>query len=166
MRSRTFIIKALMGGLLCLAVGRFAAAQEAPKQGYSDHVGALIPLEGETLKGAFSGKTMDGTYKIARQRTGTNQFTETFNSDGTADYFEGPIVDKGQWIVRGKLICFRYDGALAGGISCFNVYQTGTCLYSYNPANIGQDGFPINNNLWSVKTVTRGDISSCGDLIS
>ena len=161
MRSRTFIIKALLGTLSCLAAAHAAIAQDS-----SAGISTLTPLQGEDLKNAFSGKTMDGIYKIPRQRTGTNQFTETFNADGTADYFEGPLVDKGQWIVQRELICFRYEGALAGGISCFNVYRTGTCMYSYNPANIGENGFPIDENLWSVKTVIRGDISSCDDLIS
>jgi len=72
----------------------------------------------------------------------------------------------GQWVVERALICFRYDGALGNDISCFNVYKTGTCLYSFNPANIGPDGYPLDDNLWSVKTIARGDISSCDDLVS
>ncbi|MEP6343664.1 MAG: hypothetical protein ABJ275_10135 [Maricaulaceae bacterium] len=140
-----------------------ATAQQAQED---DSRSLLTPLDGTSLEAAFSGKTMDGIYKIPRERTGTNQFTESFNADGTADYFEGPIVDTGEWRVRDRLICFRYDGALSGGVSCFNVYRTGTCLYSYNPANVGKDGYPYDENLWSVKTVTRGGISSCDDLVS
>jgi len=109
---------------------------------------------------------MDGIYKIARERSGTHKFTESFNSDGTTDYFEGPLVDTGRWIVRGPLLCFAYDGALSGGVSCFNVYQSGTCIYAYNPANIDDNNFPIHDNLWSVKIITRGDISTCDDLTS
>lgn len=145
-------------GLITAATAQLAQ-EDAPRS-------SLSPLDGINLEAAFSGKTMDGIYKIPRERTGTNKFTESFNADGTADYFEGPIVDTGEWVVRGPLICFRYEGALSGGVSCFNVYRTGTCLYSYNPANVGQDGYPYDENLWSVKTVTRGDISSCDDLVS
>lgn len=133
--------------------------QKAPLLNFS-------PLSGPTLSEAFRGKTMDGIYKVPRQRTGTDKFTERFNEDGTTEYFEGPLVDKGQWIVRGRLICFRYQGALSGTVDCFNVFQSGTCLYSYNPDNIGPDGYPLNDNLWSAKTVTQGDITSCDDLIS
>ena len=159
MRSRYFLILSL-SALTSLFPQSIAKAQDSTRQSF------LMPLEGSTLKEAFHGKTMDGIYKIPRQRTGTHKFTESFNTDGTADYFEGPIVDKGQWQVRGTLICFRYEGALAGGVSCFNVYRSGTCLYSYNPANIGDDGYPYDDNLWSVKTITRGDISTCDDLTS
>ena len=157
MRSRSLIITS-SAILLCLSP--VIAAQDASLSS------PLIPLKGAALTETFDGKTMDGIYKVARERSGTNKFTESFNSDGTTEYFEGPLVDKGQWIVRGSLLCFRYDGALSGGISCFNVYKAGTCIYSYNPANIGTNGFPINDNLWSVKIITRGDISTCDDLTS
>ena len=160
MRSRNFIISCLVS-CLSLTVNPLALAQVE-----TTPLTALIPLQGQALEDVFAGKTMDGLYKIPRQRTGVNKFTESFNTDGTTEYFEGPLVDTGQWIVRGSLICFRYDGALSGGVSCFNVFQTGTCIYSYNPTNIGLNGYPINDNLWSVKTVIRGDISTCDDLIS
>ena len=158
MRSRYFIIiHGLIATLLCLPLT--ATAQDGP-------LSCLIPLEGSELETAFSGKTMDGIYKTPRERSGTHKFTESFNADGSTDYFEGPLVDKGEWLVRGRLICFRYSGSLSGGVSCFTVFQTGTCLYSYNPANIGRDGYPLNDNLWSAKTIIRGDISTCDDLSS
>ena len=159
MRSRYFLVTTVTALIASLPT-IFASAQDGANRPL------LIPLEGSTLEAAFSGKTMDGIYKIPRERTGTNKFTETFNIDGTTEYFEGPIVDGGQWLVRGRLICFQYNGALSGGISCFNVFRSGTCLYSYNPANIDKDGYPYDDNRWSAKTITRGDISSCDDLYS
>ena len=163
MRSCHFLTLAL-STFTALLLLPYATAQNSLEE--TRRQVSLIPLESSDLEAAFSGKTMDGIYKIPRERTGTNKFTETFNIDGTTEYFEGPIVDGGQWIVSGALICFRYDGALSGGVSCFNVYRSGTCLYSYNPANIDQDGYPYDDNRWSVKTITRGDISTCDDLYS
>ena len=163
MRSRHFLISTVCAAITLLTASH-ASTQNADQ--YKGQTSFLTSLHGSSLEDAFSGKTMDGIYKIPRERTGTNKFTESFNADGTADYFEGPIVDKGQWVVRGALICFQYDGALSGGVSCFNVYRSGTCLYSYNPANVGDDGYPYDDNLWSVKTITRGDISTCDDLTS
>jgi hypothetical protein len=160
MRSRHFI--ALIIGLIAPAT--LAAAQIAPPPERAPKT--LIPLEGDDLKRAYSGHVVEGIYKTSRQRTGTNIFTERFHKDGTTEYREGHITDKGQWAVRGKLICFGYEGELSGGISCYNVYKSGSCLYAYNPAAIGTDGYPVNDNLWSAKTINRGDVSSCGDLIS
>ena len=155
MRSCYFIITLLIS----LAFAPVSAAQDGALYD-------LTPLAGAELIQAFSGKTMDGIYKTARERSGTHKFTESFNADGSTEYFEGPLVDKGEWLVRERLICFRYSGSLSGGVSCFNVFQTGTCLYSYNPANIGRDSYPLNDNLWSAKTIIRGDISTCDDLSS
>lgn len=168
MRSRHLL--ALLSGFI-LTGPPIAAAQLAPptpKQAPETRapLSDLVPLTGPALDKAFRGKTMDGIYKTPRQRSGTHKFTESFNTDGSADYFEGPLVDKGQWRVRGKLICFRYDGALAGGVSCFTVYKSASCLYSYDPANLGVDGYPLRENLWSVKTALRGDLESCSDLLS
>lgn len=170
MRSRHFLKLVGLSLLLSLAWPVTTSGQVLAKpdieENQADETSGLTPLTGEALTAIFHGKTMDGIYKIPRERTGTNKFTESFNEDGTTDYFEGPLVDTGQWIVRGSLICFRYDGALSGGVSCFNVYKSGTCIYSYNPANVRRNGYPVDDNLWSVKTITRGDISTCDDLVS
>ncbi len=162
MRSRYFLIT------LCAAIGPYGSlsAQIAPTPEPHQPAYSFTPLTGETLTKAFSGTTMDGIYKTPRQRSGTQKFTEQFNADGSTEYIEGPISDKGQWAVRGSLICFRYSGTLSGNISCFNVFKVGTCLYSYAPENIGRDGYPLNDNLWSAKTVIKGDISNCEDFVS
>lgn len=166
MRSRYFITLCL--ALLVSSAELFSAplahAQIAaePEKKASD----LSRLIGANLQAAFLGKTMDGIYKTPRQRTGTNIFTERFNPDGSTAYREGDVRDIGRWAVNGGIICFLYQGALSGEPSCFTVYESGTCLYSYNPANIGRDGYPLDDNLWSAKTIIRGDISTCDDLLS
>jgi len=127
--------------------------------------GLLTPLYGKSLADTFLGKTMDGTYKQPRERTGTALFTESFYKDGTTYYREGDVTDEGRWIVEGDLLCFEYKGELAGNISCFNVFITGTCIYSYHPRNV-RNGKPIMRNAWSVKTLIQGTVSTCDDLVS
>jgi len=133
-----------------------ASAQEIPN---------LDRLKGKHLYDAFIGQTMDGIYKRPRERSGTNEFTESFYADGSTYYREGEVTDNGKWRITSDIICFSYEGSLAGGESCFAVYSSGTCLYSYNPRNI-RNGKPINSNAWSAKTLIRGDVSSCDNLIS
>ena len=128
--------------------------------------GELEPITGENLKNTFRGVTMDGIYKSPRERSGTDQFTETFHDNGTTDYREGRISAKGYWVVTDDIICFRYEGAMAGNISCFAVFKTGTCYYSYVPQAIGKNGLPVDSNLWSVKSIIRGDVSTCDNLVS
>lgn len=125
----------------------------------------MSPLEGEALRQAHEGRTLEGIYKIPRARTGMDAFTETFNADGTTEYREGPVTDTGHWTVQEKLLCFKYDGALAGGISCFVIFQSGTCYYAYSPRELQGDR-PRNPNRWSVKAIFRGDVSTCDDLVS
>ena len=133
-----------------------AAAQEIPN---------LDRLTGKYLHDAFIGKTMDGIYKLPRERSGTNEFTESFYADGTTFYREGDVTDEGLWRIESDIICFSYSGELSGGESCFVVYASGSCIYSYNPRNV-RNGKPINTNAWSAKTLIRGDVSTCDNLIS
>ena len=130
----------------------------------------LTLLQGDTLNYAFFGRTMDGTYKGVRQRTGTSSFTETFAKDGSTDYREGTLRERGRWKLSGApgfedVICFTYSGTMAGPPSCFTVFRDGTCLYSYSPSMV-RAGKPLNSNFWQAKTVIRGELSSCDDLVS
>jgi len=125
----------------------------------------LDRLTGKYLYDAFIGKTMDGIYKLPRERSGTNKFTESFYADGTTFYREGDVTDEGFWRIESDIICFSYSGELSGGESCFVVYASGSCIYSYNPRNV-RNGKPINTNAWSAKTLIRGDVSTCDNLIS
>ncbi len=127
--------------------------------------GDVKPIIGDALKDAFYGTTMDGIYKHHREKSGTNRFTETFHTDGTTTYREGPLQDKGVWAIDEDTICFSYTGPLAGGFSCFRVFKNGTCYYSYATSVI-QNNTPIDPNFWSVKSVIRGDVSTCDNLSS
>ena len=133
-----------------------ASAQDIPN---------LDRLSGKYLYDAFIGKTMDGIYKLPRERSGTNEFTESFYADGTTYYREGDITDDGHWRIDRDIICFTYSGELSGNESCYVVYASGSCLYSYHPRNV-RNGKPINSNAWSAKTLIRGDISTCDNLVS
>ena len=129
----------------------------------------LTLLQGDTLNEAFYGRTMDGTYKGVRELSGTSDFTETFHKNGRTTYREGKVTDIGRWKLSGApgfedVICFTYSGPLAGSVSCFTVFREGTCLYSYIPREI-ENGKPRNTNRWSAKTVIRGELSSCDDLV-
>ena len=124
----------------------------------------LIPLTGEALKQAFADKTHFGTYKEKRERTGTNQFRETTHADGTTDYKEGDMELEGIWKVLKDRICYKYQSDQVSGVHCFRIYEVGTCFYGYNPAVTTKKG-PINANYWSVKSLHKGDISTCDDLI-
>jgi len=141
----------------------------ASAQSYDSGPKNLTLLQGDTLNEAFFGRTMDGTYKAMRERTGTSNFTETFFKDGTTDYREGNLREGGLWQLSGppgfeSVICFRYQGTMAGPPSCFTVFREGTCLYSYAPRLI-KDEKPQDTNRWSAKTVIRGELSSCDDLV-
>jgi|GEM_PF-1252210 len=132
----------------------------------SDQHGWLTPVTGHDLYHSFLGNTMDGTYKQPRRRSGTAIFTESYYADGSTYYREGEISDIGTWIIRDETqICFEYTGTLAGVESCFYVFVSGTCFYSFNPRNV-RNGKPVSSNAWSVKTVIRGDLASCDDLVS
>lgn len=165
LKMRAVLVNALAAACLTVALTLPAAAQfsdDSPK--------SLTLLQGDSLSEAFFGRTMDGTYKAIRERTGTSHFTESFAKDGTTDYREGTLREHGRWQLSGApgfedVICFTYGGAMAGPPSCFNVFREGTCLYSYNPALV-RSGQPIDTNRWSAKTVIRGELSSCDDLVS
>jgi len=123
----------------------------------------LTQLTGEALRAAFADKTHYGTYKSEREATGTNLFTETMSADGRTDYREGARRIGGDWWVQGDtLMCFTYDDDDYS--SCFHIYKSGTCLYGYSPRNTTPAG-PVDTNLWVAKTISKGSISTCDDLI-
>ncbi len=127
--------------------------------------GFLTPLYGQSLADAFLGKTMDGTYKKPREKSGTALFIESYYADGTTYYREGEITDEGTWVIHEDQICFEYKGELSGDVSCFNVFISGTCLYAYHPRNV-RNGKPVSRNAWSVKTIVRNTASTCDNLVS
>lgn len=169
-RYTAILLIALGYGLGGSVLGGAVSAAAQDSFGHEAGPENLTLLEGDSLHSAFSGRTMDGVYKAVRARTGTAHFTETFTSDGRTLYREGPLTGKGRWQLSGPpgledIICFVYSGSMAGPESCFTVFRSGTCLYSYHPSLI-TNAHPIDTNRWSAKTVIRGELSSCDDLIS
>lgn len=149
----------ILGSILMLAtLAAPVSAQEVPSD--------LSPVLGTDIYTLFSGRTMDGTYKDVHERSGTKYFIETFHENGRTDYQEGNIETKGWWAPKGNQVCFRYlkDSGLSGELACYRVFQSGTCIYSYNPALV-IDNKPVDPNYWSAKTILKGDISTCDNLV-
>jgi len=144
----------------CFLTSLVATAQEVPD---------LDRLVGKNLEDSYLGKTIDGIYKRPRERSGTNEFTESFYADGTTYYREGKFTQEGQWYIEnGDTVCFTYDdeGPIPLVIShCFAVFESGTCQYAYALNNM-RNGKPIHPNAWTAKTLIHGDISTCDNLIS
>ena len=120
-------------------------------------------LTGDELVAAFSGKTHYGTYKEFREKTGTSQYSEHTKADGTTLYNEGELTITGRWRAAGDRVCFAYDEEVSG-VHCFIIYELGTCLYGYNPSYTSLNG-PLNPNYWNAKSIRKGDVSTCDDLL-
>lgn len=149
MRSRYWLAT-----LLALSIAPSASAQNSD---------TMTLLTGEALSDAFGGKTHYGTYKEFRQKTGTNKFTEVMSADGRTDYKEGPQRLIGRWaVVNDDNMCFVYEDF--PGTHCFIMFLSGTCIYGYNPELV-RNGRPLYDNAWTVKSVRKGDVSTCDDLI-
>ncbi len=143
--------------LMCLA--NIEAAAQSSFENPED----LKLLQGEELKAAFADKTHYGTYKQFRDETGTSQYTEHTKADGTTFYIEGEMKLTGQWRSSGDRICYRYDEEISG-VHCFIIFELGTCLYGYSPENVRASG-PIDPNYWNAKSIRKGDVSTCDDLL-
>ncbi len=154
------------GALTALAALSLSAGAQSLNLDGDNYINGqeLVRLSGDTLQAAFAGKTHFGTYKTRRERTGTNQFRETTAADGTTDYTEGDMNIQGVWRVFDEQICYQYQSDEVPGVHCFEIFEAGTCLYGYDPSVVGPNG-PINANFWSVKSLRKGDVSTCDDLI-
>ena len=159
----TIVLSLAVAGSVFMAP--MAGAQAMNPQGDNYLNGQeLVRLSDESLRAAFAGKTHYGTYKERRERTGTTQFRESTAADGTTDYTEGDMNIQGIWRVFGDRICYQYESTEVPGVHCFAIFEAGTCLYGYDPSIVGPKG-PLNANFWSVKSIRKGDISTCDDLI-
>ena len=85
-RAKHLIAVGLLGTLMLL-VPQTSSAQVFPE---------LSRLYGQNLEDAYLGKTIDGIYKRPRERSGTNEFTESFYADGTTYYREGGFTQEGR----------------------------------------------------------------------
>ena len=156
---------------LCLMAFIYApvtAAQNSNRDtepGYSTDIPSLRRLIGPELENAFSGLTLDGIYKLPRERSGTRSFTESFYADGTSYYREGKFTQEGFWIIKNnRTVCFTYPTE-GPHENCFAIFESGTCHYAYAPRNV-RNGKPISPNSWTAKTLKRGDVSTCDNLVS
>lgn len=148
-----------------LAAVNCLIALAAPATAYGQDIHSLYPLYGQALKEAYLGQTVDGIYKAPRERSGTNQFTESFYIDGTSYYREGDFTQEGLWDIRdNRAVCFSYPNENPGVEHCFAVFESGNCQYAYAVNNV-RNGKPINSNSWTAKTLIRGDVTSCDNLV-
>ncbi|MDX2287523.1 MAG: hypothetical protein NW217_01700 [Hyphomicrobiaceae bacterium] len=76
-----------------------------------------------SITATFDGVTIDGEYADGRR------FTETYATDRSVVYEEGPISAGGHWSVMGGAFCTIYDGDPAGG--CFQVTQIGSNCFEF-----------------------------------
>ena len=157
-RAKHLIAVELLGTLMLL-VPQTSSAQVFPE---------LSRLYGQNLEDAYLGKTIDGIYKRPRERSGTNEFTESFYADGTTYYREGDFTQEGRWYLEKNTVCFTYENETPDGLvipHCFAVFESGTCQYAYAINNM-RNGKPIHPNAWTAKTLIHGDISTCDNLVS
>lgn len=154
---RGYIMRAVLLSLVLSLLAGTASAQDIPD---------LNRLLGQELAESFLGQTMDGIYKNPRERSGTNQFTESFYADGTTYYREGKFTQEGLWEIRdGQFACFTYPEENPDTEHCFAIYESGTCQYAYARRNV-RNGKPIHPNAWTAKTLKWGDVSTCDNLVS
>lgn len=139
-----------------------ATAQEPQAHGEVDP-SALRLLIGDELLAEFSGKTRIGIYKRPFARSGSSRYTETTHANGRTDYKEGDFTATGIWKAAGDRMCFRYDSS-PEDLHCFREFKTGNCVYSYTLSNSTVNG-PIDPNRWGSKSVIKGDVSTCDDLL-
>ena len=123
----------------------------------------LILLSGDALLAEFSGQTRQGAYQGASSIFGKVTFTETTHEDGRAIYSEGGEQTTGRWSAAGDRICFKYKND-QGRVYCFRKYKIGSCVYSYGYGRTTIHG-PINPAHWSSKSIIKGDVSTCDDLL-
>lgn len=127
---------------------------------------AVVPLNDEQLRAAYSGQTHDSFYRWNIEEYGGVYFEETYHPDGRLDYVAGDVILTGFWQVTNGKICFQYnDTPLADG--CFVVVNEGGCFYSYE---IGLDGRPMGlaRGEWWIRATIRGSDGQCStpDLVS
>lgn len=145
--------------ILCIMAFALPASAQYRLKGAED----MRLLSGDALREAFAGKTHYGTYKEAREETGTTTFTEVMSVDGQTQYREGAMRLKGSWDIEvDDVMCFEYINF--PGRHCFRMYQSGTCIYGYTPRDTTAFG-PVNANAWNVKSVRKGDVSTCDDFV-
>lgn len=155
-------MRALLTALTCIALTPTLAAQDGQSSADVDP-SELRLLIGDELLAEFSGKTRIGVYKRPFARSGSSRYEETTHTDGTTHYKEDDFTATGIWKAAGDRMCFRYDSS-PEDLHCFREFKVGNCVYSYSLDNSTVNG-PINPNRWGSKSLIKGDVSTCDDLL-
>ena len=125
------------------------------------------PLTAERFKEMLPGKTLLGEYRQLRERSNTFNFSEKHYADGTTDYQEGELREKGVWYTLGdNKICYKYpESKIMGGyVSCFWVYEDSKCFYGYGLNEMTLNG-PRNFNDWTARWVIKGEGGTCDEAV-
>ncbi len=125
------------------------------------------PLNAERFMQILPGNTLLGEYRFLRERSNTYNFTEKHYADGTTDYREGDIREKGIWYTLGNnKICYKYPESkeMGGYISCFWVYEHDKCFYGYSISEMTLNG-PRNFNDWVARWIIKGSGGSCDEAV-
>ena len=126
------------------------------------------PLTHNTYKKLLPGKTIKGEYRRMRERTKTFNFTEEHFADGTTNYREGTLNEKGVWYPLGaQKICYKYPNSpnMGGYTNCFWVYESEKCYYGYSINQMTLKG-PRDYNNWVARWVIKGTGGSCDTPVS
>ena len=141
---------ALAAGLM-LATTSHAQSQDTDIRGLGERV------TGDDLYASFAGVTHEGAYNFNLDGVPRSRYSEAHNTDGTTDYIEGDLQQKGAWVLREDRICFWYPDLNSG---CFRVWRVDNCYYYYS------DQFPesadeLSRNYWTARSVKRGENATC-----
>ncbi len=122
-------------------------------------------LTGKSITQAFKGLTHEGAYNFDALGRPGRFYTETHTDDGGITYTERGGTVTGRWRVsESDEICYSYDGGIIAG-GCFQVYQLGTCYYFYSALELRVRD-DMTEDDWTARSVKKGDLASCEDMIS
>jgi hypothetical protein len=112
---------------------------------------------GDELLDAFMGVTHEGAYNFNAAGVARDNYVEAHKEDGTTEYVEGELIEKGAWIIRAESLCFWYP-SMNGG--CFRVYRVDNCYYYYSDT-LPESDDEIQTDYWTARSVKRGENASC-----
>ena len=124
---------------------------------------AYQQIKGEkNLRAVFEKTMMVGEYRTYRDETRTYNYTEYHNGDGTTDYREGKLREKGNWnIVGDDKVCYKYPKSdYYEATYCFFVFKQGDCYYKHSLRNMTPRG-PRRWKRWSSRAIRKNDGGSC-----
>lgn len=109
-------------------------------------------MKGLEIEEIFPGITLDGVYNDERV------FSETYFDDGSIRYRDNRGADRGDWSVRGDMLCTFYEG-LQGG--CFFVIRESPNCFVFFGAIEGADGRFKPSDRWTARGWNRQGKTDC-----